>query len=294
VLGGATVAAATVAGEYPWARLVRPMPWPVDALPYALLWGALTGAAVGAVAVWLHARLDEVGDGSGLVAARRGRHPHVFALAAVATLVAVIAYNAPPRDDLPAAGSGSAPSAAPGATLSFDEVTTAERRTAFVEARAHPRGLTQEAWWFEALSWQGGGRVKAEMTEVAPGVFRSERPVPLHGDWKTLLRLHLPVHTMVSVPIYLPADPAIPAPAVKAVDGADREFVAEQEILRREESKDVPAWLWGIGYTVTFALFGLVFALIGAAYALAARRRLPSGADPGPQEARREPAGAQA
>jgi hypothetical protein len=257
------------------------MPWPAEAMPYALLWGTLTGAVVGVVAVWLHARLREVGDPDhgdethrgGI---RRGRHPHVAALAAVAALVGVIGYNAPPREDLPVDGHA-------GATLSFDIVTPGERRTAYVEAAVHPQRLPEGAWWFEALAWQGGGLVKAEMTEVSPGVFRSERPLPLHGSWKTLLRLHLPVHTMVSAPIYLPADPAIPAQEVPAVQGADREFVTEKDILRREERKDVPAWLWATGYAVTFALFGLVFALIGVAYALAARRPRRTRPDHAPQ-----------
>ena len=97
--------------------------------------------------------------------------------------------------------------------------------------------------------------------------------------------------TMVSVPIYLPADPAIPAAKVPAVQGADRAFVTESDILRREERQDVPSWLWATGYAVTFALFGLVFALIGVAYALAARRPLPRPEEPSPV---RTPVGADA
>jgi hypothetical protein len=150
-----------------------------------------------------------------------------------------------------------------------------------------------QAWWFEALGWQGGGMVRAEMRQVGPGVFRSDKPLPLNGSWKTLLRLHLPVHSMVSAPVFLPADPAIPAPEVSAEQGAEREFVTESEILRREERKDVPAWLWATGYTVTFALFGFVFALIGAAYTWAARRRLEEGgAAPAEQARARVRAGA--
>jgi hypothetical protein len=277
LLGGAAVAAVTLGTEYAWAQVVRPMPWPVEAMPYMLGWGTLTGAVVGVVAVWLHARLQEVAGADAVPAdVGRGRHPHVAALAAVAALVAVVGYNAPPRDDVQA-----------GATLSFDDVPTEQGRSAFVEARVEPAGVTDDAWWFEALSWQGGGLVRAEMTEVSPGVFRSERPLPVHGSWKTLLRLHKPVHTMVSVPIYLPADPAIPAAEVPAVDGAHRQFVTESDILRREERKDVPGWLWATGYAVTFALFGLVFALIGAAYAYAASapRRPVRPSPPGPAPA---------
>jgi len=304
--GGAAVAAVTLGTEYFWAQEVRPMPWPAAAMPEMLLWGTLTGAAVGVVAAWLHARLGEVdgqvdGQGDGqvdgqvgevdgasgavpagpAVPARRGRHPHLAALLAVAALVGVFAYNAPPRDDVQAQ-----------ATLSFDDVATGQGRTAFVQARLRPEDVADGAWWFEALAWQGGGLVRSEMTEVSPGVYRSARPLPLYGSWKTLLRLHQPVHTMVSVPIYLPADPAIPAAEVPAVQGAHRAFVTESDILRREERQDVPSWLWAAGYAVTFALFGLVFALIGVAYALAARRPLPRPAEePSPA---RTPVGADA
>jgi hypothetical protein len=293
LLGGGAIAAVTLGTEYFWAQAVRPMPWPADAMPYALFWGTLTGAIVGVVAVWLHNRLREVaraddGDAGGATGERRGRHPHVAALVAVVALVGVIGYNAPPRDTLPAGEAG--------AELSFDDVAAAEGRTAFVEAEVEPAGVADDAWWFEALAWQGGGLVRSEMTEVSPGVYLSERPLPVDGTWKTLLRLHKPVHTMVSVPLFLPADPAIPAGEVPAVDGADRDFVTESDILRREEREDVPAWLWATGYAVTFALFGLVFALIAAAYALAARRPGPT-PEPRPGQrppGRRTPVGADA
>ncbi|MGH3317262.1 MAG: hypothetical protein ACRDO0_14055 [Nocardioidaceae bacterium] len=276
LVGGATVAAVTVATEYLWAQAVRQMPWPLDAMPYVLFWGTLTGAAVGVVAAWLHARLVEVGD---LTVVRRERRPHVAALVAVVGLVGVIAFNAPPRNDIEAE-----------ATLSFDPVGQTSQEgaapadRAYVEAEVEPKSVVGQAWWFQALGWQGGGMVRAEMKQVEPGVFRSDKPLPLNGSWKTLLRLHLPVHSMVSAPVFLPADPAIPAPELSAEQGAEREFVTESEILRREERKDVPAWLWATGYTVTFALFGFVFALIGAAYAWAARRRLERGAGAAPEE----------
>jgi hypothetical protein len=276
LLGGAAVAAVTVGTEFLWAQAVRPMPWPLDAMPYVLFWGTLTGAAVGVVAAWLHARLVEVGD---LTVVRRERRPHLAALVAVVGLTGVIAFNAPPRNDIEAE-----------ARLSFDPVgqtsqgQAASFGRAYLEAEVEPRSVVGQAWWFEALAWQGGGMVRAEMKQVEPGVFRSGKPLPLTGSWKTLLRLHLPVHSMVSAPVFLPADPAIPAPEVSAEQGAEREFVTESEILRREERKDVPAWLWATGYTVTFALFGLVFALIGAAYAWAARRRLEAPAEVAPDE----------
>jgi hypothetical protein len=275
-LGGGAVAAVTVGTEFFWAQVVRPMPWPADALPHALAWALLTGAVAGMVTVWLHARLGEVAlEAPATRPARRSALVHVPALAAAVALVGVVAFNAPPRDDVQVS-----------ARLSYDPVARADgARAAFVQARVEPGTSPARAWWFEAMAWQGGGLVRADMREVSPGVYRSARPLPLHGAWKTLLRLHMPTHALVSAPLYLPADPAIPAPEVPAVQGAQREFVVEKHILRREEKKDVPTWLWAAGYAITFALFGLVFALIAAAYTLAARPRrepVPSARTPAP------------
>ena len=57
--------------------------------------------------------------------------------------------------------------------------------------------------------------------------------MPVHGDWKTLVRLH-DGRSLTAVPIYLPADPAIPAPGVPAQPHFDRTFVSDHRILQRE------------------------------------------------------------
>ena len=44
------------------------------------------------------------------------------------------------------------------------------------------------------------------------GVYRSTQPVPVHGEWKTMVRLHKG-NSIIGLPIYAPEDTAIPAPA---------------------------------------------------------------------------------
>jgi hypothetical protein len=91
----------------------------------------------------------------------------------------------------------------------------------------------------------------------------SGEPVPIAGKWKTLLRLSRGDELM-AIPVYLPGDPTIPAPAVPAVNRT-APLVNEQRYLLREQtgSRD---WF---ASTIDAVLL-LVAALWAAAFALAA------------------------
>src|SRR4029079_16956674 len=83
-----------------------------------------------------------------------------------------------------------------------------------------------------ATSWQGGGLVLSNLRERSPGHFRSEGPVPVGGGWKTLVRLHRGGELM-TVPVFLPADPAIGKGEISAVDRT-QPFQSERLYLLRE------------------------------------------------------------
>ena len=76
-----------------------------------------------------------------------------------------------------------------------------------------------------------------------PGTYESTEPVPLYGTWKTLIRLH-EGNSLTGLSVYLPADEAIPVEEVPARDGATREFIADHEILQREQLTAAPG-VWG-------------------------------------------------
>jgi hypothetical protein len=95
--------------------------------------------------------------------------------------------------------------------------------------------------------------------------------MPVVGSWKTLIRLHTPLHELGAAPVYLPADPAIPAEGVAATTGP-RRIVEEKHILRREEKQGVPGWLWGTAYGVVGTLFAGLFATVAIGYSAAGRR----------------------
>ncbi|HEX5255695.1 MAG TPA: hypothetical protein VFW69_17825 [Mycobacterium sp.] len=118
--------------------------------------------------------------------------------------------------------------------------------------------------WLTILSWQGRmnndrGLFIDRLAKVGPGHYRSTQPVPVWGEWKTLLRVQ-DGRTMTAVPIWEPADAAIPAPEVPALASSTRPFVLEVTILQRERDQSAPAWLFTAGGIVVLFLTLMVIA----------------------------------
>jgi hypothetical protein len=65
---------------------------------------------------------------------------------------------------------------------------------------------------------------------------------------------------MTAVPIWEPADAAIPAPEVPALASSTRPFVLEVTILQRERDQSAPAWLFTAGGIVVLFLTLMVIA----------------------------------
>ncbi|QMW66655.1 hypothetical protein H4N58_01360 [Mumia sp. ZJ1417] len=105
--------------------------------------------------------------------------------------------------------------------------------------------------WVQITAWQGGGEgvVVDRLRETAPGVWETTRPVPVHGTWKTLVRVS-DDRILAAVPIWMPADEAIGAKELAAPATFTRAFVPETSILQREKNADHPAWLWNAACTV--------------------------------------------
>ncbi len=115
--------------------------------------------------------------------------------------------------------------------------------------------------WVSITSWQGKmenqrGLVVDRLQRVGPGHYRSTQPIPVWGSWKTLLRVQ-DGYTMTAVPIYAPADEAIPAPEIPAQPVITRPFVLENTILQRERDPSAPAWLFTTG-----SILVLIFTLM--------------------------------
>jgi hypothetical protein len=123
-----------------------------------------------------------------------------------------------------------------------------------------PADAAEEAEWLTVTAWQGGGLVVEPLEEVAPGRYRTDEPIPVHGDWKTMVRLHRG-DSLTALPIYLPADDAIPAAEVPARETVTRSFVDETQVLQREQTGGGPL-LVAVAYATVVAITLSLLALL--------------------------------
>jgi hypothetical protein len=217
---GALIGTVGLAAEFVFSQLVMPLPWTAELLPEAPLLALVAALAGGLLGAHL---------GCGL---QGGTFPRLLPAAALAVVAVVIAI--PLRTD-------------PGDPIQAS-VTLADARPgeAVATVRLDPPHAADEAKWLHAMSWQGGGSRLVELEAAGDGVYRTAEPVPVHGDWKTMVRLHTG-DSILAMPIYLPADPGIPAREVPAEPRFERGFELDHEILRREERGAGP-WLAGAAY----------------------------------------------
>jgi hypothetical protein len=140
------------------------------------------------------------------------------------------------------------------------EDATSDPRTANIEVEISPADALDDPSWVQITAWQGQGLVVTPLERTGEGTYRTTEPVPLHSDWKTLLRLH-DGRVLTAVPIYLPADDAIPADAIEANDGMNREVIPEIDILQRE-LKNSGGGLWAASNLAVLACTLLLIAII--------------------------------
>jgi hypothetical protein len=125
-------------------------------------------------------------------------------------------------------------------------------REVMATVQLDPADAAEEAKWLHAMAWQGGGSRLVELRETGPGTYRTTEPVPVHGDWKAMVRLHTD-NAILAMPIYLPEDAGIPAREVPAEPRFERAFQPDHEILRREE-RGAAGWLTGAAYGILAAV----------------------------------------
>ncbi|MCW3016884.1 MAG: hypothetical protein JWO02_3976, partial [Solirubrobacterales bacterium] len=129
--------------------------------------------------------------------------------------------------------------------------------------RFSPPAVAEGADWLDGMAWQGGHRlVQSPLRRISEGVYRTVDALPVSGEWKSSVRLHRGT-VMALVPVYLPADGAIPAAEVPAAAHFTRPLQSEQTILQRERKSDVPGWLWGVAGLVVLLLTGAIFGFTG-------------------------------
>ena len=243
LLSGLGIGTVGLASEWGWTHLVMHQPWPAALFPEALILGlamAIVGSLIGA---WVGTRLT----------AHEIERPPVLrglAVAAAVALTAMVVYAL--NDD---------PKGEPvRAQVQVTETRGGAEREGNLTVRFDPRDAAEDAEWLTVTAWQGGGSMVEPLEKVGPGQYRTAEPVPLHGSWKSLLRLHTGSELQV-LPIYLPEDQAIPAPEVPAPASFERAFVAEPQILLREQTGG-GGLVWGLAYAIVAAIALGLLALI--------------------------------
>jgi hypothetical protein len=234
---GLLIGTVGLGAEWGWTHLWMPLPWQAALWPLGAVFGLLAALSGGVLGSLIGRALVERGPGRRRTSAR---------LAVAAGLVAAfcLAFPVPLSAHRDYRADVSLQTVRPG----LDRWTTAT-------VRLSPPNAADDAEWFNVTAWQGaqgtrGGLVLDPVVRTGPGVYRTESAFPVFGEWKALLRLHVG-SSMQAVPIYLPPDRAIPAPAVSASDRFERSFVPDKRILQRE----------AIGGTS--ALSGLAYGLLG-------------------------------
>jgi hypothetical protein len=246
-VSGALIGTVGFFAEYAWSHIWMPVPWPESLIAEALLPAAVAAIASGLLGAYLGASFAAAGE------ARREFAPPAVVPVAIATLaiVAVIGLNV--GDRTPSGWSGQ---------VELTDVRAGPERTVEATVTLDPSALGDDSYWIQAIAWQGGGLVVDQLERVGPGVYETTRPIPVHGTWKTLIRLHRD-NFVAGLPVYLPEDTAIPAPAVEAPGRFQRQFVDETEILQRELKSDVPGYLAGVAYSIVAAIVLGILLLLG-------------------------------
>ncbi len=271
VVGGLLVGTVGLAAEWGWTQLVFPLPWNDGILPEALIVAPIAGVAGGVLGALLASgvrfRLPE---------------PRVARGAALGALVAVaglVAYGLATTD--PTGRS---------ATLALHDVPTNDGiRHVQGTVTFHPSDVADGAAWTTITAWQGEGLVIDRLKRVREGVYRTTKPIPVSGDWKALVRVHNG-RSIQGVPIWLPADPAIPgATEVPARAEMTRALVADHTILQREKKDDIPGWLWTAACLVVLVLALTFIATLSWGLARVARAAAADGDGSGGDD--RTPAG---
>src|SRR5918998_129405 len=205
--GIAGVAIGTIghATEWGWTHVVQTLSWNSDILVEGTLMALVGGVAGGLLGALLASGLR-----------RRLPRPAVARSVLLGSLVALAlavtnGLLAAVPDDVEA-------------TFAIDDVQS-DPRLADITVTLDPADFPDDPAWVQITAWQGDGLVVNALERTGEGAYRTTEPVPLHGTWKTLLRIH-DGRTLTAMPIYLPEDEAIPAKEVPAEDGMTRGAIA--------------------------------------------------------------------
>ena len=251
-IAGALIGTVGLAAEWAWSHIWMPIPWNDSLLPEAVIAGIVTAVAAGMVGGFIGGSL--VGSSGALVSREDGRRlvstDRRAALVAGLTLMAVIAWALPMSTSGPER-----------AQVALKDIQSGPNRTVAATIRLEPRDAVKDPEFMNVTAWQGGGRMLDPLEKVSDGLYRTTKPIPVHDGWKSTLRIQQG-DALVSMPLYMPRDAAIPAKEVPARASFSRAFVADHKVLQRERKEGVSGALTLIAYLTVLAIALAILALI--------------------------------
>ena len=252
---GIAIGTVGLAAEWAWSHLWMTMSWPASLAPEAVPLGLVAAVGGGLAGGYIGRALTEPDR-------PRQRVPRLVAVATFASVLVALAYPFPTTGEMQG-------------RATFRAAPVAGRPGwARLEVDLEPPSVADDSEWFVVTAWQGGGSVVEPLEPTGNGTYASSSPVPVSGQWKTLVRLH-DGNALLAVPVYLPEDRAIPAPGTPAPGpGEARSFVSDKRLLLRE-AKDV-------SMPLTMSASALLAALVAAwvAAIAAGLHRLETGRSP--------------
>ncbi|UOY03586.1 hypothetical protein [Blastococcus sp. PRF04-17] len=145
------------------------------------------------------------------------------------------------------------------ATFAIEDVQD-DPRTANISVQLDPADVVDDPAWVQITSWQGDGLVVNALEQTGEGAYRTTEPIPIHGTWKALLRVH-DGRTLTAFAIYLPEDAALGEDEIPAEDGMTRPAIPEIDILQRE-LKNSGGGVWTVAnLVVLFCTLALIAAI---------------------------------
>jgi hypothetical protein len=262
-LAGLAIGTFGLAAEWGWSHVWVVNAWPSALFPEGAITGLIAAIAGGTIGGFIGRCLTPA------VEPRERISRAVLPVAAVAA-VGVIAFLIPVN-----AGSSVR------ATFDLNVQQTSDGRMATGTFRLDPPDAAQNADWFNITSWQGkDGPAHIDRPEpIGNGLYRITQPIHVDGTWKTTLRLHKG-RQLAGLPIFMPADPAIPVSQVPVEPHMTRAFQLDHQLLQREQKKGVPSFLTLAAYLgvggISFSLIFVVGFGLARLERLGGRPRRPS------------------
>jgi hypothetical protein len=257
VVSGLLVGTVGTVAALGWTHVWSAVVWPVHIMPEVFLLTVPVGIAAGLLGAFisggLQRRVDVVGS---------PRHWLVAGLSVV-VVAATIGYllNVRTADAV--------------AKVQLEEVTPPPNRTVNATVEFDPASAVANPEWLTTLAWQGQTKlINQPLEAVGGGVYRTTAPLPVDGSWKTIIRLQKG-DVLSSVPVFLPADPAIPAKEIPAPASFERPFGSDHALLQREIKDDIPPYLWTLAGLVVLAIAMALFLLVGWSLVRIARGGTP-------------------